>query len=222
MLERATRLLNSEDGNHKLSLKQLLVGDSDSDTEQETSPKVAAVTASKKDEVKSTNKKKAGRPAATSSTTSAASKTTTVKKPVKQPTPGTRRSSRLKTPIEEAVIDDQVVNKEAATDVEIAVKKEVPTVAAEPELDDDDDNQLVIDETPDEPMEVVMDKTETVGPSNKKGRGRPKKDIIPKQDTVTTVEKSEVKPEVKLEVKEVKEDITEILKPKTRNQSGSR
>ena len=93
LLERATRLLNS-DPDSKLSLKDLLVGDSDSDTEQESTSKKAEETSKKE----LGGKKKAGRPPATStaaSKTSTTSKTSPVsKKPVKQPTPGTRRSSR--------------------------------------------------------------------------------------------------------------------------------
>ena len=93
LLERATRLLNS-DPDSKLSLKDLLVGDSDSDTEQESTSKKAEETSKKEPG----GKKKAGRPPATStaaSKTSTTSKTSPVsKKPVKPPTPGTRRSSR--------------------------------------------------------------------------------------------------------------------------------
>ena len=93
LLERATRLLNS-DPDSKLSLKDLLVGDSDSDTEQESTSKKAEETSKKEPG----SKKKAGRPPATStavSKTSTTSKTSPVsKKPVKPPTPGTRRSSR--------------------------------------------------------------------------------------------------------------------------------
>ena len=93
LLERATRLLNS-DPDSKLSLKDLLVGDSDSDTEQESTSKKAEETSKKE----SGGKKKAGRPPATStaaSKTSTTSKTSPAsKKTVKPPTPGTRRSSR--------------------------------------------------------------------------------------------------------------------------------
>ena len=93
LLERATRLLNS-DPDSKLSLKDLLVGDSDSDTEQESTSKKAEETSKKE----SGGKKKAGRPPATSTAASKASTTSKTspasKKTVKPPTPGTRRSSR--------------------------------------------------------------------------------------------------------------------------------
>ena len=82
----------------------------------------------------------------------------------------------------------------------------------------------VIDETPDEPMEVsgtseppATPETET--PPAKK-RGRPKKEAVAKIE-VKPEEVEEVK-EVKEEVNEKVEDMAEMLKPKTRNQSGSR
>ena len=62
---------------------------------------------------------------------------------------------------------------------------------------------------------------ETEIPPAKK-RGRPKKEAVAKievkPEEVEGIELAEVKEEVKDEV----EDIAEILKPKTRNQSGSR
>ena len=231
LLERATRLLNSsDDGNHKLSLKQLLVGDSDSDTEQETTPASAeeastASTASKKDEVKASSKKKAGR---TTTTPKAATKVTPkaaiVKKPVKKPTPGTRRSSRLKVPADDTTEEtSEKENPEAleAKEDPEAVKKEEP----KNDSDDEDDNQLVIDETP-EHMEVENESPvdETTSGQSKKGRGRPKRETGVKNEVdipEVKTEENEVKPEIKEEVKEV-EDVADILKPKTRNRSGSR
>ena len=88
----------------------------------------------------------------------------------------------------------------------------------------------VIDETPDEPMEVsgtseppATPETET--PPAKK-RGRPKKEAVAKievkPEEVEGIELAEVKEEVKKEVNDEVEDVVEMLKPKTRNQSGSR
>ena len=242
LLERATRLLNSEDGGSKLSLKQLLVGDSDSDTEQDSTP-VASKSSkkskevrrsiddeeleedTKKEEVKSASKKKAGRPPI-----STASKTHPVKKPVKKPTPGTRRSSRNRGGPELTSESSEVdaIPKDVIKDED---KKEVV------EAESDDDDQLVIDENP-EPMEVSPSESTPTETSQvvpvKKGRGRPKRESVSKQEDkpevgsehevkeeVKELVKEEVKEEIKQEIKEV-EDVNEILKPKTRNQSGSR
>ena len=88
-----------------------------------------------------------------------------------------------------------------------------------------------IDETP-EPMEVETESQGSLTPStqgsNRKGRGRPKRDAPLKSEEVKTEvkpENEEVKQEVKEEVKEEvieAEDVADILKPKTRNRSGSR
>ena len=83
LLERATRLLNSDDGNHKLSLKQLLVGDSsDSETEELEKPVKSTTTTSAS--AASTSGKKKGRAPVVN------------KKPVKQPTPGKKAISHNK------------------------------------------------------------------------------------------------------------------------------
>ena len=198
LLERATRLLNSEDGNHKLSLKQLLVGDSDSEEEEKP-------TETKKSEAKITTVKKKGRPAASASTTtSKAPKVTTVKKPAKQPTPGTRRSRRLQVAEEEP-------EPEVKTDEPEAMEEKPADHDDTNDDDDEDDNQLVIDETPndaDTSMEIE---------APKKTRGRPKKDT----SIVKEEQKEEHKEEQKEDIKEEpKEDLDDILKPKTRMQKS--
>ena len=90
LLERANRLLNRDDG-HKLSLKQLLVGDSDSEDE-DSKPSTSAK--------KTEEKKKKGRPVKAKE----APKVQPKKSP-KAPTPGTRRSRRLQVPDDQP--DDQ-------------------------------------------------------------------------------------------------------------------
>lgn len=149
LLERATRLLNSsEDGNHKLSLKQLLVGDSDSEEETVEKPKKDAKKA-----------KTVAKP----------------KKPAKAPTPGTRRSRRLQTP----------------TDQEESVESEL-TEEVKDHDDSDDENQLVIDETP------AGDTSEDSEVSPKKpARGRPKKVEVKVEPVVEEIE-NKTKPKSKM------------------------
>ena len=133
LLERATRLLNSEDGNHKLSLKQLLVGDSDSEEENT--------------EVKKPSKK-----------SQPASKP---KKPAKLPTPGTRRSRRLQVPENEEIQENPGKTEENLDKTD---------------ENSDDENQLVIDESPNESESVA-----------KKTRGRPRKDSIKKEEDLEDI-----------------------------------
>ena len=112
LLERATRLLNSDDG-HKLSLKQLLVGDSDSD----------------EDEIKPTKKKSETAVAneATPKPKKAPAKKSPKTKPKVNPTPGTRRSSRLH-------VEPEQVTEGDATPITDSHAKE--------DDDDEDENQL--------------------------------------------------------------------------------
>ena len=151
LLERATRLLNSDDG-HKLSLKQLLVGDSDSEEEESS--------------VKQSAKKKTSEEPSKASAKKAPAKKPPKAKPT--PTPGTRRSRRLQQPESE---NEPTETKEDTTENE-ATKPPV-----DDDDDDDDENQLVIDEAiPDQEIEspAKVSTTPTPAPA-RKGRGRPPK-----------------------------------------------
>ena len=218
LLERATRLLNSDDG-HKLSLKQLLVGDSDS--EEENDNKVKSSDTSTKPTCTTTKKRKKSETSEQSAPPAEqppiTKKTTTSKKPAKPkpaPTPGTRRSRRLQ------VEPEVVAKEEAPPELE---KEKVTEEEQLPVADsDDDENQLVIDEAhsphqdelPSSEVEIQQStttSTNNVISSAKKSRGRPPKGTakasLPHLDEALAAEQSVVKEEDPKPVDEMDEDL---------------
>jgi hypothetical protein len=165
LLARATRLLNNSEEGHKLSLKQLLVGDSDS--EDDTTP-VKATEAAK---VVGVQKGKKGRPP----------KAVKSPKAVKAPTPGTRRSRRLQTPDEPEVTEEAskqgpVINDKPA-DMEVDDKvadDDNNDEDDDDDDDDDDDNQLVIDEASFDQEDINTDHDDSFSSTGKRSRGRPR------------------------------------------------